>query len=61
MALRPQRRGTPFDRVVLESVGLIRRIGAARLRDRGDLDDFTQAVVLRVYANRDSVRDEERL
>ncbi len=61
MALRPQRRGTSFDRIVLENVGLIRRIGVANLRDRADLDDFTQAVVLRVYANRDSVRDEQRL
>ena len=61
MARGPQRRGTSFDRAVLENVRLIRRIGVARLHDRGDLDDFTQAVVLRVYANRDTVRDEQRM
>ena len=45
-----------FDRRVLAHVGLIRHIGAAELRRERDLDDFTQSVLLTVYATRERLR-----
>ncbi|MBT7098397.1 sigma-70 family RNA polymerase sigma factor, partial [Candidatus Poribacteria bacterium] len=45
-----------FDRRVLAHVGLIRHIGAAELRRKRDLDDFTQSVLLTVYATRERLR-----
>jgi RNA polymerase sigma factor (sigma-70 family) len=45
-----------FDRRVLAHVGLIRHIGAAELRRKRDIDDFTQSVLLTVYATRERLR-----
>ncbi|MAF10422.1 hypothetical protein CMK11_08220 [Candidatus Poribacteria bacterium] len=46
-----------FDALVLAHVDTIRRIGRSRLRRRDELDDFTQDVIARVYANRERLRD----
>ncbi len=45
-----------FDERVLAHVGLIRHIGAAELRRKRDIDDFTQSVLLTVYATRERLR-----
>jgi RNA polymerase sigma factor (sigma-70 family) len=44
-----------FDQAVLSHIGLIRHIGASRLRRR-EIEDFTQSVLLKIYANRDQLR-----
>ena len=54
---RQSRELSRFDDGVLSQLETIRRIGFRLLNDRQDLDDFTQEVVLRVYANRDRLRD----
>lgn len=51
MAVSGQTSDRSFDRLLLDQLGLVRYIGARSLRDRGELDDFTQEVVLRVYAS----------
>ncbi len=50
-----------FDAGVLAQIDTIRRIGRGRLRQAADLDDFTQEVVIRLYAGRDQLRDSGRL
>ena len=54
---RQSRELSRFDDGVLSQLGTIRRIGYRLLNDRQDLDDFTQEVVLRIYASRDRLRD----
>ncbi|MBT5712466.1 sigma-70 family RNA polymerase sigma factor [Candidatus Poribacteria bacterium] len=49
-----------FGALVLAHVDTIRRIGWSRLRRRDELDDFTQDVIPRLYANRERLRDRER-
>ena len=44
-----------FDQAVLSHIGLIRHIGASRLRRR-EIEDFTQSVLLKIYANRHQLR-----
>ncbi|MBT7101884.1 hypothetical protein HN937_31200, partial [Candidatus Poribacteria bacterium] len=50
-----------FDAGVLSQLETIRRIGRGRLRRLSDLDDFTQEVLIRLYAGREQLRDAERL
>lgn len=50
-----------FDAKVIEQIDAIRRIGRKRLRRSSDLDDFTQEVVIRLYASRGQLRDGDRL
>ena len=50
-----------FDRAVLSHVPHVRRIGWRTLRKSEDVEDFTQEVLLRVYASRDGLRDTARL
>ena len=57
-------RGSPmssdFDALVLEHVDTIRMIGRSRLRRRDEVDDFTQDVITRLYANQERLRDRDR-
>ncbi|MAF13058.1 hypothetical protein CMK11_21615 [Candidatus Poribacteria bacterium] len=50
-----------FDTAALAQVGAIRGIGRRRLAAARDLDDFTQEVLLRAYANCGQLREIERL
>lgn len=50
-----------FDANVLAQVPSIRRIGKRWLRNTGELDDFTQEVLLRAYAHRAQIREPEKL
>lgn len=52
--------GGAFDDAVLAQIGAIRAIGAAVLRDRSELDDFTQEAVARAYARRTNWRARAR-
>ncbi|MBT3269278.1 sigma-70 family RNA polymerase sigma factor [Candidatus Poribacteria bacterium] len=49
-------RADAFHQLVLAHVGLIRRIGASRLRRRRNLDDYVQSVLVAVYASRGRVQ-----
>ena len=46
----------PVDQLILSRVGLVRRIGRARLHRRDHVDDFVQTVVLALCGNRDGLR-----
>ena len=63
MAVQPNqsREDSRFDDDVLAQIGTIRRIGSRLLRNRQDLDDFTQEVELRVFAQRTALRDDRCL
>ena len=47
--------GGNFDQLVLSHLGLIRSIGLSTLRRLGELDDFTQQVVLVAFAHRNEL------
>ena len=49
-------RADAFHQLVLAHIGLIRRIGATRLRARRDLDDYVQSVLIAVYTSRGRVQ-----
>ncbi|MBM3216140.1 sigma-70 family RNA polymerase sigma factor [Candidatus Poribacteria bacterium] len=57
----PEGEDKRFEDGVLSQIGAIRRIGVRLLRSRQDLDDFTQEVVLCVFAHRADLRDERCL
>lgn len=50
-----------FGSRLLAEASTVRSIGARRLRDLADLDDFTQDVLLRAFANREQLRDADLL
>jgi RNA polymerase sigma-70 factor (ECF subfamily) len=54
-------RADAFHQLVLAHIGLIRRIGASKLRTRRDLDDYVQSVLVAVYTSRGRVRYTDHL
>ena len=53
---------TSFERQLSTQIAMIRRIGRRMLRDADhDIDDFTQDVLLRAWANRRQLRETDRL